>query len=344
MADDNRTYWLKRQAELAAQVEKDEKKLRERLARIYKKEAKELDGKIAAFYQQYGKDGFIEYRELMRTADEATRNQIYTAWEQYIQEHPEHAHLTPMREKAYVINRLEAQQYDMLLQQVRIGDLEAEEITKHLTRIAERGIKSSAELMGGSFNVPAQIEFAGAATTSAGDFSARIWEDAAAQIVPGFEQRIFDNRIKLANYINNDLSRGYARGDAYARLTKQVTDRFTHVSTRDAYRLVYTEGTRVMAESSSLPLRTEFEQYEIVTAGDHRVCPDCEGLEGQVFRFADRMPGTNFPPLHPWCRCTFEVHVDDWNQWIDDYVARHGGDNLTPARIAANEIAEKFSR
>ena len=84
--------------------------------------------------------------------------------------------------------------------------------------------------------------------------------------------------------------------------------------------------------------------YEIATAGDTRVCPVCEGLEGQVFRFADRMPGTNFPPLHPWCRCTFTVHVDDWNQWIDDYVARHGGDNLTSARITATGIMTKFTK
>ena len=28
------------------------------------------------------------------------------------------------------------------------------------------------------------------------------------------------------------------------------------------------------------------------------------------------MPGVNFPPMHPWCRCTFKIHVDDWNEWL----------------------------
>lgn len=20
--------------------------------------------------------------------------------------------------------------------------------------------------------------------------------------------------------------------------------------------------------------------------------------------------------MHPWCRCTFKIHVDDWNEWL----------------------------
>ena len=39
----------------------------------------------------------------------------------------------------------------------------------------------------------------------------------------------------------------------------------------------------------------------------------------------------NFPPLHPWCRCSYEVAVEDWDAWIDDYVARRGGDAVTEA-------------
>ena len=31
----------------------------------------------------------------------------------------------------------------------------------------------------------------------------------------------------------------------------------------------------------------------------------------------------NFPPIHPMCRCTFEIVVDDWNKWLDDYEKKH---------------------
>lgn len=41
------------------------------------------------------------------------------------------------------------------------------------------------------------------------------------------------------------------------------------------------------------------------------------------YNIKDRKPGVNFPPFHPWCRCTFEIVVDDWDKWLDDYVKRH---------------------
>lgn len=53
------------------------------------------------------------------------------------------------------------------------------------------------------------------------------------------------------------------------------------------------------------------------------MCSICSSIAKEKFNIKDRKPGVNFPPLHPWCRCTFEIVVDDWNKWMDDYVKRH---------------------
>lgn len=53
------------------------------------------------------------------------------------------------------------------------------------------------------------------------------------------------------------------------------------------------------------------------------MCSKCADISHQVFYIKDRTPGVNFPPLHPWCRCTFEIYVEDWDKWQDDYVKRH---------------------
>ena len=98
------------------------------------------------------------------------------------------------------------------------------------------------------------------------------------------------------------------------------------MSRRDAYRLIYTEGTYVMAEASMKPLEEDFDQYRLSTMQDDRVCEICEGVSQQVFEIEDREPGANFPPLHPWCRCTFTIEVADWDAWMDRYVEKHGGD------------------
>ena len=131
-----------------------------------------------------------------------------------------------------------------------------------------------------------------------------------------FSQRIWDNAQKLADTLNTELAQGFARGEAYEKLTKQITDKFETVSRNNAYRLIYTEGTYVMNESSIQGFSEDFEQYEYSVVDDGHACPICMALNGKVFNIKDRVPGVNFPPMHPWCRCTFKIHVDDWSKWL----------------------------
>lgn len=88
-----------------------------------------------------------------------------------------------------------------------------------------------------------------------------------------------------------------------------------------------------------------FEQYKVSTAADGKVCSKCADISHQVFYIKDRTPGVNFPPLHPWCRCTFEIYVEDWDKWQDDYVKRHGGLKKDIAKkIKANISDNSFNK
>ena len=71
-----------------------------------------------------------------------------------------------------------------------------------------------------------------------------------------------------------------------------------------------------MNESSIQGFSEDFEQYEYSVVEDGHACPICNALNGKVFNIKDRVPGVNFPPMHPWCRCSFKIHVDDWNEWL----------------------------
>lgn len=50
----------------------------------------------------------------------------------------------------------------------------------------------------------------------------------------------------------------------------------------------------------------------------------CRALEEKIFQIKDRQPGVNFPPLHPWCHCSYTIEVRDWDKWMEDYEKRHG--------------------
>ena len=306
-------YWQKRQQQLNKQLEKDEEKLKKRLSSYFDAEYRKLDKQIAAYYKQYGTDNVIQYRRLMETLSEEDKRLLMEQMDEFAKKYPQYASLMPVRESIYRLNRLEGLQYSVRMQQLEIGAVENEQITAHLNRNAERGVNAAAESMGFGKNFYANNP----------DIS-KLFVNVPWSNGENFSQKIWNNTTKLANYLNSDIAQGIARGDSYERLTRRLRERFSSVSRNDAYRLIYTEGTYVMAEATMQPFTEDFEQYRLSTVGDGKVCSICRGVAREVFNISDRQPGVNFPPLHPWCRCTFTIEVDDWDKWMDDYERKHG--------------------
>ena len=317
-------YWQKRQQQLNKQLEKDEEKLKKRLSSYFDAEYRKLDKQIAAYYKQYGTDNVIQYRRLMESLSEEDKRLLMEQMDEFAKKYPEYASLMPVRESIYRLNRLEGLQYSVRMQQLEIGAVENEQIIAHLNRNAERGVNAAAESMGFGKNFYANNP----------DIS-KLFVNVPWSNGENFSQKIWNNTTKLANYLNSDIAQGIARGDSYERLTRRLRERFSSVSRNDAYRLIYTEGTYVMAEATMQPFREAFEKYRLSTVGDGKVCSICRGVAREVFNISDRQPGVNFPPLHPWCRCTFTIEVDDWDKWMDDYEKRHGNGQ---ARKVANRI------
>ena len=321
------SYWSERQKQLYKAMEKDEVRLKKRLSSFYDREYAKLEKTIAAFYEKFGTDNVIEYRNLLQSLSEADKVLLIEQFDEFAKKYPQYAHLLPVRNNIYKLNRLEGLQYSVRMSQLNIGAVNNEEITKYLQKQAERGVNAAAEAMGFGKNFNALN----------GNIAAK-FVDAKWSNGKNFSERIWENADKLSQYLNNDIATGFARGVNYRKLTDIVQKRFSKVTRNDAYRLIYTEGTYVMAESSMAPFEEDFEKYRVSTVGDGRVCPICRDLSGQVFNIKDRQPGVNFPPLHPWCRCSFTIEVDDWDAWMDEYEKKHG-----PIKEDANKIVLKIA-
>lgn len=306
-------YWSERQKQLYAGLEKDEAALKRRLITYYSEESASLDKDIAAYYQKYGENGVIKYRTLKESLSNEERQLLMRNCDEFAKKYPQYADLMPIRKSIYKLDRLEGLQYSIMLHQYNIGAITQAELDEHLRRQALKGVNAAQEALGFGKNFYAENSdvinlFVGVPWANGKDFSQTIW----------------DNADKLINYLKYDFASGIARGDSYQKLTAALQNRFLTVNKNDAYRLVYTEGTYVMAESTMQPFKEDFEQYKVSTAADGKVCSKCADISHQVFYIKDRTPGVNFPPLHPWCRCTFEIYVEDWDKWQDDYVKRHG--------------------
>lgn len=324
------TYWSRRQAQLAAALEKDEAKLKKRLTAYYSAEYSALDKEIAAYYQKYGVNNVIEYRRLLETLPDADKRLLIERMDDFAEKYPQYKSLLPVRESIYKLDRLEGLQYSVRLHQLNIGAITNEEVAAHLKRQALRGANAATEAMGFGKNFYSERsdivnKFVGTEWSNGKDFSTRIWE----------------NTDKLAGYLNTDIAQGFARGESYEKLTQHLQQRFENVSQRDAYRLIYTEGTYVMNEASIAAFEEDFDYYKLSPVRDGKTCSVCVDVSRSTFEIKNRQPGVNFPPMHPYCRCRFEIVVIDRKKWLDDYVEKHQNDTARMEEIN-RRFAEKL--
>lgn len=314
-------YWEQRTKQLNKSLEKDEERLKRRLVNYYKREAKRLDKEIASFYQRYGEKNIIEYRKLLQQMSSDDIQLLYEDMDEFARKYPQYSHLMPTRANIYKLTRLEGLQQSVYMAQLRLGAITDIELTAHLEKQAKRYGKAADTANGKVFNMVNEQTVKGFVNTE--------WSNGK-----NFSQRIWDNAQKLSDTLNTELAQGFARGETYEKLTKQITDKFETVSRNNAYRLIYTEGTYVMNESSIQGFSEDFEQYEYSIVEDGHACSICTALDGKVFNIRDRVPGVNFPPMHPWCRCSFKIHVDDWSEWLKSQ------SNKTRAEKVLNNLSE----
>lgn len=303
------TYWEQRRSQLMSQLEKDEAKLKQKLSDYYDLETKKYEKEIASYYQLYGEDNVIEYRKLMLSLSDEDKALLIEDMNEFAEKYPQYQHLMPVRESVYKLNRLEGLQMSTRMQQLRLGAIDNMALENHLRKQAERSVDAIAKELGFG------EEFYSMNPNIVETVINQQWADGK-----NFSERIWNNREKLANYLNDDFAKGIARGDSYEKLIKSLRQRFDNVSRNDMYRLIYTEGTFVMNESMIKPFEEDFEEYEFSIA-DSRACGVCTALNGQKFRMQDRQPGVNFAPMHAYCRCSFTVVIPD--NFVEKYEQKY---------------------
>ena len=86
-------------------------------------------------------------------------------------------------------------------------------------------------------------------------------------------------------------------------------------------------------------------EYKFLTTNPQGACDICKRLDGKVFKVKNMIPGTNAPPMHPWCHCTTapywnndefdewlnsgsELNFADWKNQKDNSVAKKSGSGI----------------
>ena len=306
MSKSSKVYWRDRKAQYDETLYKDETRMYAKLAAYYEKDAARLDKEIASYYAEYGVNGVLSYRNLLETLPDADKVLLIEKIDGFVKKYPEYADLVPVRESIYKLNRLEGLRQSIALQQMEMGAYEQEQARAFFQRQALRYANGAAEYLGlgkGFYRLDHEMVQAaiGNKWCDGMDFSSRIW----------------NNRTKLGNTLQTEIVNGFIRGEDYHTLSRNLRKKFVTVSQKNAERLVFTEDTYLSNEAAMLVFEREeaITEYTFVCTVDSETCEICRALSGQRFKIKDRLPGTNFPPMHPWCRCFFDPVVPEVEVW-----------------------------
>lgn len=296
------TYWSKRLQELDVSLSKDEKQLFSELSKYYEQEYAALDKEIAAYYAKYGEENVIAFRTLLLELPYADKQLLLQNMDEFAKQYPEFADLLPVRESIYKLNRLEGLQTSIVLQQLKIGAIEQAKFREHFEKQALKYANYAAEQLGFGTNfyrIDSEMlqVVIGNPWCNGKDFSERIWA----------------NREALAQTLQNEIANGLIRGEDYKTMARVLHQKFENTSQKQAERLVFTEDTYLSNEAKIRPFERNaaYTHYEYLCVEDHRTCETCRALSGQTFEISKRNAGLNFPPMHPWCRCTVMPVVED---------------------------------
>lgn len=127
-----------------------------------------------------------------------------------------------------------------------------------------------------------------------------------------FSSRIWDNKEKLVNLLDRELTQQIIRGTDPQKAINAIASKM-NVSKSQAGTLVMTEA----AAASSAARKQVFEdldveRYEIVATLDLRTSEICRDMDGKVFKMSEYRPGETAPPFHPRCRTTTVPWFEDF--------------------------------
>lgn len=290
---ERKSYWEKRMIQLFTAQDKKNVKFEKKMEKEYLRVEEQLKKEIASYYTKYGKDGVIEYRKLVQSLTEEERDLLFQDYDEFARRNPKYAHLMPIRESIYKLNRLEGLQLDIRMRMIELGAFEEEGFRKLLEEAYENGYLSS---MKGLKNPPAFFVINNLAMQQTlnekwineGNFSTRIW----------------GNKERLLSALNAEIRDGIIRGDDYKQMSQVIQYR-TGVGENDAKRLLQTEYNFVMNQANKQAfLDAGVTRYEISAVMDRKTSKTCRSLDGEQFDFESAKVGGNYPPFHARCRTT----------------------------------------
>lgn len=340
----NGTYWKKRfelleqkQNQIGIQCFSD-------IEKQFGQAQGQLEGQLSVWYQRLADNNGISMQEAKKWLTAAELEEFKWDVSQYIQHGKENAvngQWVKQLENAsakYHISRLEALKIQIQQSIETLFGNQLDSIDRAMKNVYRSGYYHTAFEIQKGFNIG--WDFAKLDNRRIAKVINTPW----AADGKNFSARVWDNRTKLINELNTELTRNIITGadpqkaiDAVARKMK--------TSKNNAGRLVMTEEAFFSsAAQKDCFAELDVEQFEVVATLDSHTSDICRDMDGKHFKMSEWEIGVTAPPFHVYCRSTTVPYFDDDLGSIGERAAR-GEDGKTyyvPADMTYREWHRSF--
>ena len=299
----NEDYWIQRDKDKDKSLKKKEDELVKELEKAYKQAFKDIKFELYEFYDKYAKDNKISMTEARKSLsaidikkyksklDELNKLYKKTGNEKYLMEYKKlsaRAKVTRLISLLDTIN-VELSKISVTVQTTIEDYLIGLYTDEYSDILKEFNIKNDTNINTDAIKEIINYPYAGR------QFSDRVWS----------------NKEKLLNYIENDLTTGLIRGLSIQKMSKQLMDKL-EVLYYEAERLVRTETNYIQNQAHLNGYdRAGQKRYKISAHLDSRTSDICKSQDGKIYYLKDAQTGINMPPFHPNCRSRIIPVVED---------------------------------
>lgn len=292
------------QMEYIEQTLKDDRKMKQEMAKVYKSSLEDIQRHIDADIMKFAHKEGVSMAEAKKIISKTDVEKYQSTAKKYVEE-KKFTEKANKELRRYNItmrsNRLELMEARINLDIIALG-LEEEELTaKHITKQTMAEYERQAGILGMSAPTQEQLNTLARAVllsdVSGATFSDRVWA----------------NQMALRNEVNQVIGRALIRGEHPYRSAENIKGLIRDEYGKQQYaaeRILITETARAQTIAGTEAFKKSgVDQY--VYIAEPTACKICGKLDDVVFNVKDMVPGENASPMHPFCRCAIAGYVED---------------------------------
>ena len=341
----NGEYWQKRFELLEQAAHQQGVQCYADIEKQYRQAQKQLEGQIAAWYQRFASNNGVTLAEAKRMLNAKELAELKWDVNQYIQYGQENAingTWVKQLENAsarFHISRLEALKLQTQQSiEVMFGN-QLDSIDSTMRNVYKSGYYHTAyEIQKG---VGVGWDFSALDDKQISKVINKPW----AVDGKNFSERIWGNRQKLVNELNNNLTQNIILGKDPQKAIDEIA-RKMNTSKTNAGRLVMTEEAFFSSAAQKDCFdELDVEQFEIVATLDSHTSDICRGMDGKHFPMSEWKVGVTAPPFHVHCRSTTVPYFDDEFDAVGERAARDeetGKTYFVPGNMTYKEWEKSF--